>query len=62
MSNEANFEYSWDPEKRKLVISERGLDFVEYAPLILANENVVVELDDRKKYGEERFRAYAYFV
>jgi uncharacterized DUF497 family protein len=47
--NETNEKYSWNLEKREQNIKERGLDMV----------NLVVELDSREDYNEERYLAYA---
>ena len=56
--NEVNQKYSWDPEKREQNIKERGLDMVILAPKVLADPDLVIELDDRQDYGEERYLAY----
>ena len=42
----------------QLHIDKRGLDFVEFAPKIFADPNVVIRPDDRKNYGEERYLAF----
>ena len=57
--NEISEQYSWNPEKRELNIQKRGLDFVQLADHIFADPNVVIELDARCEYGEDRYIAYA---
>jgi len=52
VANEANKEYSWYAGKRQENINKRGLDFVEFAPKIFADPNVVIRPDNRKDYGE----------
>jgi uncharacterized DUF497 family protein len=56
--NETSEKYSWNPEKREENIKERGLDMVALAPEIFANPEVVIKLDNRNDYGEERYLAY----
>ncbi len=46
-------QFEWDEEKRQEVISERDIDIL-YAARIFENQ-VLVRIDDREDYGEERF-------
>ncbi len=48
-------QFEWDEEKRQEVIRERGVDIL-YAALMFENQ-VLVRVDDREDYGEERFAA-----
>lgn len=49
-------EISFDPDKRKRTLDQRGLDFAD-APLVF--EGVTVEIEDtRKNYGEQRIICY----
>jgi len=48
-------QFEWDEEKRQEVIRERSVDIL-YAALIFENR-VLVRVDDRQDYGEERFAA-----
>ena len=50
-------ELEYDPEKNQRNIVERGLPF-DLAGLVLADPNVVHEVDNRKDYGEPRLVAY----
>jgi len=59
MTNETNEKYSWDSEKRELIIRTRGLDFVELADLIFADPGMVTEPDNRGNYGELRYLSFA---
>jgi len=58
VANEENKEYSWYSGKRQENIYKRGLDFVEFAPKIFADPNVVIRIDKRKNYGEKRYLAF----
>ena len=58
MANQKNKEYSWYAGKRQENIEKRGLDFVEFAPKIFADPNVVIRPDNRKDYGEKRYLAF----
>jgi uncharacterized DUF497 family protein len=49
-------EYEWDEEKRLSNIEKHGLDFAEMKGLDLLGAIIVP--DDRRNYGEARFRAY----
>ena len=51
--------YEWSEEKRQEVLAARKLDMVILAPKVFADPNVIIELDMRQDYGEERFLAYA---
>ena len=47
------YNISFDPEKRRRTLMERGLDFAN-AGLVFAGE-VRTVLDDRRDYGEDRY-------
>lgn len=47
--------FEWDEEKRQEIINKRDIDIL-YAALIFENE-VLIQIDDRQDYGEERFAA-----
>ena len=51
-------EYEWFEGKRQEVLTARGIDMVITGPQVLADPNVIIEQDNRKDYGEERFLAY----
>ena len=59
MGNETNEKYSWNSDKRELIIKTRGLDFLELADIIFSDPNVVVKPDNRADYGELRYSAFA---
>ncbi len=44
---------SWDEDKRRTTLADRGLDFVD-AEEIFGGRTITVP-DERKKYGEKRF-------
>ena len=50
--------FEWDEEKRQKNIEERNLDIVDIAPEMLTNQDTVIWPDNRKDYGEKRFRAF----
>lgn len=49
-------EILFDPEKRQWTLENRGLDFAD-APLVFADDYIQL-LDDRKDYGETRYRVF----
>jgi len=49
-------EILFDPEKRQWTLENRGLDFAD-APLVFADDYIEL-LDDRKDYGETRYRVF----
>jgi hypothetical protein len=49
-------EITFDPDKRQWTLENRGLDFAD-APLIFADDYIEL-LDDRKDYGEMRYRVF----
>jgi uncharacterized DUF497 family protein len=51
---------TFDPQKRDLTLSERGLDFAD-AELVFAGVTLEVE-DIRKDYGEQRMICYGYLA
>jgi len=48
-------EFEWDPAKHARSLQERGVGFDNGAKIFLGR--VVAWRDDRKDYGEQRFRA-----
>ena len=46
-------DFKWDESKNKTNISERGLDFADAYQIFDAP--MLVRIDNRKDYGEERF-------
>lgn len=48
-------ETAWNPAKRDLNKSQHKLDFADFAGF---DAPPIVVLDDRKNYGEDRFRAF----
>ena len=48
----------YDEAKRLRILAERGVDMAE-AETVFAGHHVEVE-DDRKDYGEQRFRVWGY--
>ena len=49
-------EISYDADKRKRTLRERGLDFEDAVQVFAGPEYTI--LDDRFEYGEERFQTY----
>ncbi len=49
-------EIEFDEAKRFWTLETRGLDFLD-APLVFAGSHFEIE-DDRKDYGEQRFRVF----
>jgi uncharacterized DUF497 family protein len=49
---------SFDPNKRAKILLERGLDLAD-ADLVFAGMHVQI-VDDRKDYGEIRYRVFGY--
>jgi len=49
-------EFNWDEAKRSTNIEKHGIDFY-IAFLLLQTESLIQEVDDRKDYGELRYRA-----
>lgn len=56
---ETNEKYSWDSNKRELVLRTHGLDFVFWADFVFADPNAVTVQDERHDYGEDRYLVYA---
>jgi uncharacterized DUF497 family protein len=48
-------EFDWDERKRALNLEKHGLDFADVASLAWETARVLV--DDRRDYGEVRYRA-----
>lgn len=49
-------EFDWDERKRSANLAKHGLDFTDAAHLGWENAKVIV--DDRRDYGENRYRAF----
>ena len=49
-------EITYDPEKRRLTLEFRAIDFRDAAQVFAGPEYTVV--DDRADYGEERYQTY----
>lgn len=52
------FEIEYDETKRGRILEERGLDIAD-AARVFAGEYLEIE-DDRRDYGESRFRVWGY--
>ena len=48
-------EFEWDESKSDACFSERGFDFA-FAARVFFDPDRLVELDDRRVYGEERYQ------
>lgn len=48
-------EFEWDESKSDACFKERGFDF-EFAARVFFDPDRLVELDDRRVYGEERYQ------
>ena len=48
-------EFEWDESKSNACFVERGFDFA-YAVRVFFDPDRLVELDDRRVYGEERYQ------
>jgi len=48
-------EFEWDETKSEACFEKRGFDFA-YATRAFFDTNRVIEPDDRRDYGEERYR------
>ncbi len=46
-------QFEWDEKKNEINIRQHGIDFADVADIF--NYPMLVELDDRKNYGEERW-------
>jgi uncharacterized DUF497 family protein len=46
--------FEWDEQKRRQILTERGIDLLEVLALFAAPERIEFE-DVRKDYGERRF-------
>ena len=51
-------EIEYDEEKRRTVLAERGIDMAE-AGLVFNETHIQIE-DDRKDYGETRYRVWGF--
>ena len=48
-------DFEWDEIKSEACFQKRGFDFA-YAAKAFADPDRTIEIDDRRDYGEERFR------
>jgi len=51
-------EITFDPEKRRLTLERRGLDFANAGEVFRSRH--ISQIDDRENYGENRFITYGY--
>ena len=51
--------FEWDERKRQKNIKERDLDIFEIALIMFESSDTLILPDNRKDYGEERFRAFS---
>ena len=49
-------EFEWDEGKSQACFEERGFDFA-YAATVFFDPDRLIELDERRSYGEERYQA-----
>ena len=57
MSDAPHIRFEWDDAKNDRCVRDRGFGFADILPAFL-DPNRLVERDDRRDYGEERFRLY----
>ena len=57
MADAPYIRFEWDEAKNDRWVRERGFGFADILPAFL-DPNRRVERDDRRDYGEERFRLY----
>jgi uncharacterized protein len=50
-----HMEFEWDESKSDACYNERGFDFA-YAARVFCDPDRLVEQDDRRSYGEERYQ------
>ena len=50
-------EFEWDSNKNRTIRARRDFDFA-YATRVFADQQRIVEPDDRYHYGEQRYRVY----
>ena len=50
------FEFEWDPPKNEKCLKLRKFDFA-FAAKVFRDQNIKIEIDDRKNYGELRCKA-----
>ncbi|GGN53840.1 hypothetical protein GCM10011349_28870 [Novosphingobium indicum] len=58
ISKADRWKITFDDGKRAKILEERGLDLAD-AALVFANEHYQIE-DDRKDYGERRYRVWGF--
>ena len=57
MASAPHIRFEWDDAKNDRCVRDRGFGFADMLPAFL-DPNRRVERDDRRDYGEERFRLY----
>ena len=57
MAYDVHIEFEWDDAKSERCLRERGFGFADILPAF-ADPDRRVEPDDRRDYGEDRFRLY----
>jgi uncharacterized DUF497 family protein len=57
LADAPHFRFEWDDAKNDRCVRERGFGFADILPAFL-DPNRRMERDDRRDYGEERFRLY----
>ena len=57
MTDAPHIQFEWDNAKNDRCVRDRGFGFADILPVFL-DPNRRVERDDRRDYGEERFRLY----
>ncbi len=57
MAHTHHIRFEWDDAKNARCVRDRGFGFADILPAFL-DPNRLVERDDRRDYGEERFRLY----
>lgn len=50
--------FEWDPKKNEINIRERGVDFADAKEMF--DHELLIALDTRKNYGENRYIAVGY--
>ena len=50
--------FTWDDEKERRNLEKHKMDF-SLAEAIISCDDVIIKLDDRRDYGEDRYLAYS---
>jgi len=59
MATIVNGIFEYDDEKNRRNVKERDISF-DAAKLVFADPNMVMDIDDRRDYGEPRYVAYGF--